>query len=1850
MSFPTTTNKFQQYSYVKIYFSIAFLFLFNITAIFAQTDTCTGAPNLAIVADCTTPTVNYTIPAGYSDSMANPSCANSRKDAWYSFTTGPATTEISISATTNEALALSIYSGTCPFIGADELACAAGLALNNITVVASTTYYLRISRTNNGGGDTTGTICIEDVTPITGPANDECANAIALTVNADLLCGVVTAGTSVGATESIPGITCGSFTGDADDDVWYSFQATATAHVIEVFQGTIGDFVVDLRSGACDGANIDCSDGFGDETINATGLTIGSVYFIRIYSYGGTVGNQGTFDVCVGTEAPCTTPNAPTALTFGTVTLNSIAGSFTEPIPNADNYLVLMNTTGAAPTAPTNGTSYPIGDATLGATVIDDDANANFTATGLTSSTTYYFYVFAFNNTMCLGGPEYAISSLNGNMSTQSPITNDECSGALPLTVNADYACGVVTAGTTNGASASSQPDDVSGTPNNDVWFIFTATTTSHRVSLLNIINVGGGTSTSLDMGIGVYDASSGCASLVLNSTSDPESYTITGLTPGNQYVVRVYGWFSSIQNNNFDVCIGTPPPCTTPNAPTALTFDTVTNNSITASFTASAPAADNYLVLMNDTGIAPTAPTDGITYGIGNGTLGATVIDTDGNTTFTVNALEGSTTYYFYIFAFNNSDCSGGPLYSNSSLNGNTTTDPPALCIPSPTSVDGNGITNVTFSTVNNTTGAEAGNYGDYFAQVGTAQQGASVFVNITYQTGFTYDTTIWVDWNDDLDFDDAGETVYMGASSGANPTTLNATFTVPSGATIGTHRMRIGGRDFGPLTDPCYSGSFGCFEDYGLNITPLTCTDDPSGLIITVTSLTTATMDWTAPVPVPANGYEYIISTDNTPFTPGDDITGTTATTSVSLTGLTGGTTYYVFLRSDCGGAFNQGIWILGTFSTCGITVNTATACALIVDDQANNPFITDPFIADPQVLLSCTSGTTILEAHSQVYETSSYDVESITYNPPVSYEPLGASSISIPSDDVWASTFSSLPFDFCFYGNTYSQCLVGANGAITFNSGIAPGSASGYSFDEDLPSIDESLITNTIYGVYHDVNPGTAPFGEISTRIIDPANIGCRKFVATWHDVPMFQDSSKLYTGMIVLHETTNIIEVFIEEKRVVSSWNDGNAIVGIQGDITEFTVAPCRNTLDPNWETTNEAWRFVPSGAAVVPNSITWYEGSGTGGTVLGSGNTLPITTGNTYTAEVVYPTCSAGTITITDEILVVDPRKVWTGNAGNTDWYDPNNWSNNAIPTAVDCVTIPDVALSNNVSPTVIGGPPVPPPPGQALNVNILNNGYLRVNSFANLVVEDIITVQANGVLDIRNGANVVQINDVINTGNANVQRAPNSDFSAVLGNEYVFWSAPVSGFSLGSVSPGSLSTLIWDWDPTVPGNGVGNHGEWQNPGALTMPNGKGYIIRGLSGTPAVLPGTTITTDANNTLFTGVLNNGTITVPIYRGTYTGGAYTGNGTETMAVATDDNWNLVGNPFPSAISANAFTNLNSNINGTIYLWPHISTSAAIISPFYGDYVYNYNTSDYIEHNNTGGSLPGINDLSIASGQAFFVLMEDSAASGSLLTFDNTMRDGSYDNLSFYSPNFNNDEVIGASTEDDNIERHRIWLDLLTSDNQANSILIGYVDGATDGVDRLYDGFEFVGSNISFYSLIEDEKFSIQGKATPFNENDRVPLGVHVPANDTYSIAINTLDGLFTSNDQGIFIEDLYENIIHDLRDAPYTFTSEAGTTEDRFILRYTDDTLNINSFNADNGVSIITPNNDYIKVTSHNSPINSITMFDISGRIIYNQSDLNSNDYRIEGNNLSNGTYVVKVILTNNKEKTQKVILNK
>jgi hypothetical protein len=935
-------------------------------------------------------------------------------------------------------------------------------------------------------------------------------------------------------------------------------------------------------------------------------------------------------------------------------------------------------------------------------------------------------------------------------------------------------------------------------------------------------------------------------------------------------------------------------------------------------------------------------------------------------------------------------------------------------------------------------------------------------------------------------------------------------------------------------------------------------------------------------------------------------DSFGGTTPETS-TLTGLTIGNTYFIRVYS-----YSSNVRTRGTFTICisepcspsSATGTTALACPSVDAGSVSASGL------DPTIQCS-DGGTELIANYLDLGETTSYEVQSIPYAPPFQFNCL-ANPVSVNIDDRWSDPIS-LPFDFCFYGSTYNSCVVGSNGVISFDTSLANG-YSGWSISQNIPNINNAsgrYYGPSIYGVHHDVDPSVG--GEIGYQLIT-LDTGCQALVAAWSDVPMYQDNSLLYSGMIVFYEDTNVIEVYVKEKRIDVTWNGGNAAIGLQEDDTNGITAPGRNSLSGNWSANNEAWRFTPNGASIT--DLKWFEGSISAANEIIDPNDDGIITVDpastiSYFAEVTYTLCNGSTIIESDETIVtVEGNKTWNGSV-STAWENPNNWTPFGVPDATDCITIPNTAND----PIMLGTTD-----GLGYNLSIEDGALLTQESNSSLTIEDDITIAVNGDLEIRDSANVIQIIDVAtnkNSGSARVQRK----VDGVNYLDYVYWSSPVDIFDVENISPSSPSAYIYNWESTIANGTAGQHGTWINT-TENMTPGKGYIVRGLIGT----------TIANTAEFSGTINNGKISYPISRGSYTGADYMGIGN--TATAEDDNWNLLGNPYPSAISLKDFVDANPAIDGTLYFWRHLNAASnAIDNPFYENFVYNYNDSDYIAANSFGSSPSGFNDY-IASGQGFFALMLDSAVTPNAVIFDNTMR-GVYANDGFYRN--------ASNTQN----KHRIWLDLVGENNTALSILVGFADGATDNMDRLYDGISINESNNQFYSVLSDHKLTIQAKALPFEDSKTIALGYKSSNAGSLSMTINQLDGLFEDSNQGIYLEDKELNIIHDLRANPYSFTTESGTFNERFVLRFNNTTLNIKDQDIRSNVIIRSLNNS-IDATSSLSIIKTFEVFDITGRTIHKNINVNNSSYIFETNELSEGTYIVQVLLANGAIVSKKVII--
>ncbi len=1609
----------------------------------------------------------------------------------------------------------------------DGPACGGQEASIDFTPTANGNYRFHLNRFNcsTASNVLNGDIVVTLLSLPTAPSNDDCTNAISLSVSSSDTCTTLVSGTTTLATQSIAAISCNSFTGDADDDVWYSFVATAENHDITVTPGTLNDLVLDLRSGACDGANIDCADattGGNDEVINATGLTIGDTYYVRVYSFD-DVTDAGTFDICVTTPPqPPANDDCNDATSLSVSPTDTCVTSVSGTTENATQSIAAITCNGATGNsdddvwysfvATAESHDITVTPGTIRNVVVDlrsgvcDGSNidcANDTgggnvevldATGLSIGTTYYVRVYSNGGAIRAGTFDICITT------PPQPPANDDCTAAEVLSVSPNSTCTTSVSGTTENATqtiGAINCNGFTGDADDDVWYSFVATTTSHDITVTPgtiddiVLDLRSGTCNGTN--ITCADNTSGGNAEVINAT---------GLTLGTTYYVRVYS-YGSTGEGTFDICVTTPVP-----------------------------------------------------------TIG--------------------------------------------------------VCEPVTDTPDTMYIEEVAFlGTLEDVTNASSGfgsGYQDFTGLATLSRQVEGEGINVSVVATFRCRWKAWVDWDQDDVFDETTEEVYD--SGFVSTTTTTFGFIIPLGTAAGDYRIRIRnytGFDYSILDydisydfNPCED-----FNDTGITIDELGEAEDYLFTVepycdAVITSVTdgetcgTGTVD----LSVTASGTPSITEYRWYDAETGGNLEATTTVGNWTTPSISTTTTYYVTaFNGTCESWVREPV--VAQFNPVPVLTVTPDVPERIVCGENDMLEISavgdidDVFIIDEDFEsggLGVFSNVTIIDNGATVNARSEWQNQTSTF---------------VPSEEVWFPAISS---GFGTDQFVMSNSDVGADG---FGTSYIVNHALQTTTSYDTADFSNLTLTfDCFYSHYLEDGVGGADdyftievstdgtnWTAITSNIIADVGIGT-KFENLSYDLTAYVDQPTLSVRI-----------------RFYAEWSDGIAVDNIKlfGDKDVSVV---------DWTTT-------PSG---VVDLFIDTDSDGIGDTPYVSGSYATVYAMPTLTqlelamySFTINANLSNGCGAASYDFDITNNTRVF--DSGVDVWETASNWAQNMVPTSDDCVIIKDNGLTFD---TTISGIAL------AKNVTVKNGAHLEMDANSSLTVTDWITVESGGTLNVNNNANLIQVTDVTtnnNTGNINMHRT----VTGLNSTDYIYWSSAVEGFDVSNVSPGTQPWYIYQWIPTVSGNGAGNYGEWQSASG-SMGIGNGYIIRGLSGTSV----------ANTAEFVGRPNNGIINTTVTRGSYTGADYPGYGS-TMATNLDDNWNLIGNPYPSAISADAFITTNASIitddtnpgtiTGTVYLWRHLSApSDAYGDQFYSNYAYNYNADDYIQYNSTGSNPIGFNG-NIAAGQAFFVLMDDAAPASTTIEFNNSMRGVTYTNDQFYRPSGN--EIQGQIEESTPIEKNRIWLDIIAPNNTAFSTLVGYITGASNDKDRLFDGDNLSSAPLQIYSMIGNEKMSIQGKALPFEDSDIIPLGIKTPTTGNYSVAINAVDGLFENTSQDIFLEDVYTGEIHDLRVAPYSFSTDRGTFEDRFVLRFIDtSTLSVDEFESNTGIVIYTAD-DQIKINSFKNQIEEIIVYDILGKRLINVKDVNQNKYNITQLKRTYSPLIVKVMLRNGKQKIQKVI---
>lgn len=362
-----------------------------------------------------------------------------------------------------------------------------------------------------------------------------------------------------------------------------------------------------------------------------------------------------------------------------------------------------------------------------------------------------------------------------------------------------------------------------------------------------------------------------------------------------------------------------------------------------------------------------------------------------------------------------------------------------------------------------------------------------------------------------------------------------------------------------------------------------------------------------------------------------------------------------------------------------------------------------------------------------------------------------------------------------------------------------------------------------------------------------------------------------------------------------------------------------------------------------------------------------------------------------------------------------------------------------------------------------------------------------------------------------------------------------------------------------------------------------------------------------------------------------------------------------NLTGNPYASAMDAQAFISANNvSTTGTLYFWDHFGGGTHNLMGYQGGYA---------TYNNLGGvvamSHPSLSNVGpgtkqprryVAVGQGFFI--QASAAGGNVI-FNNNQRaffkeDGT-NSVMFRNGNQTSNipevDYFMDNSEDEIQEDNqfmKIRLGYKTKDDYRRQVLLGFAnENATSEIDSGYDAVTMDDQENDMYFLHGDKKLIIQGDGF-FNINNSYQIGVKSSGVGTVKFAIDEIEN-FDEN-QPVYIFDSLTAIYHNIKTETFQIELPEGTFDERFSLRFTNgENLGTETPTFLNGIQVaFTSNNNVLHIKNQlvDTTVNSATLFSILGQKLttYDVENQAQQSIQIPISNISAGTYIVKIETTN------------
>ncbi len=545
------------------------------------------------------------------------------------------------------------------------------------------------------------------------------------------------------------------------------------------------------------------------------------------------------------------------------------------------------------------------------------------------------------------------------------------------------------------------------------------------------------------------------------------------------------------------------------------------------------------------------------------------------------------------------------------------------------------------------------------------------------------------------------------------------------------------------------------------------------------------------------------------------------------------------------------------------------------------------------------------------------------------------------------------------------------------------------------------------------------------------------------------------------------------------------------------------------------------------------------------------------------------------------------------------------------------------------------------------DIKIQNDWYLKLDGKIDLVGKSQLVQTANSDLAVNSAGSIERDQQgQSNIFNYNYWCSPTGTLSTVANNTSYTVNGVmrdgtnpaniqninfVSGYNGSATSPISIASYwIFKFQNTSP-----VYANWTSTG----PNGNL-----LAGQGYTMKGSGAATQSQNFTFVGKPNSGTITSPI---------------------AANNLNLSGNPYASALDANAFLTANTaSTTGAIYFWEHYPTNSSHVLIAY--------QGGYATYNLVGGIPPvapaGISGVGTSSrvpgrfipvGQGFFV---NGSATGGNVTFSNAQRlfvkeDNANSNFMFKQDHpgstrtplaaaFNNQEDGFSETA-----YAKLRIGFTSPENFHRQALIGFMDNmASSGIDVGYDAPHIDNQPSDMYFLNGENKLIIQGESY-FDVNNRYALGVKLAAAGTAKLMLDDTENF--EDGQQVYIFDSATNTYHSILEESYDVELPAGTTDNRFYLTFKNDsTLSNSQFVANGTITTIYASADRMITVSNqtlDTTVKTVGLYNMLGQQVSNWEVTKQTQSKIEipVQNISTGTYIVRV-LTDKGELSKKVII--